>query len=238
MPRCPSCGKGGFATHDTISRHMSQLRSGCSTWFNNLVRIHEDLGRDDNGPNYLRAVDLQPENIDKYNVRGNNDEEMHDGTQEDDSEPIEYFLGAAKAFSGGPTFLNKFEVDQFNECRSSNIYYPFASRGEWQMGSWLLHSGLSMSAINAFLSLDLVYPLLTRHGHHAYKSFRSKHYPYPSIQQLSFESELSYCPVDHAGSPRRSPCLIQQRDPSSTGGTPLSFYSIYSTTLNFRTRLS
>jgi len=208
MPCCPSCGKGGFATHNAVSRHMSQPRSGCSTWFDNLVRIHEDLGRDDNGPNYLRTVDLQPKNIDEYDVRGNDDEEMHDGTQEGDSEPIKYFLGATKVFSGGSTFLNKFEVDQFNECRSSNIYYPFASRGEWQMGSWLLRSGLSMSAINAFLSLDLVHPLLTRHGHHAYKSFRSKHYPYPSIQQLSFESELSYCPVDHAGSPRRSPHLI------------------------------
>jgi len=218
---------------------MSQPRSGCSTWFDNLVCIHEDLGRDDNGPDYLHTVDLQPENIDECDVRGNDEEEMHDGTQEDDSEPIEYFLGAAKAFSGGSTFLNKSKVDQFNECRSSNIYYLFASRGEWQMGLWLLRSGLSMSTINAFLSLDLVYPLLTRHGHHAYKSFRSKHYPYPSIQQLSFESELSYCPVDHAGSPRRSPRLIRQCDPSSsTGGTPLSFYSIYSTTMNFRTRSS
>ena len=187
---------------------MSQPRSGCSAWFDNLVHIHEDLGRDDNCPDYLRAVDLQPENIDEYDVRGNDNEEMHDGTQEDGSKPIEYFPGAAKAFSGGSTFLNKFEGDQFNECRSSNIYYPFASRGEWKIGLWLLHSGLSMSAINTFLSLDLVYFLLTRHDHPAYKSLRSKHYSSPSIQQLSSENELSYCLVGHAGSPRRSPHLI------------------------------
>ena len=82
-----------------------------------------------------------------------------DTADEDDSEsnPIEYFPGAAQAFQGGSTFLNKFAADEFSNHRSSNTYYPFASRGDWQMGSWLLRSGLSMSAINTFLSLDLVY---------------------------------------------------------------------------------
>jgi len=162
MPRCPSCGKGGFATHNAISRHMSQQKSGCSTWFDNLVRIHEDLlGRDHDGPNHsphTTSIDEQFGDIGEYNPWVNSDEEMLDGTREDNSEssPIEYFPGAAQAFVGGSTFLDRFEADQFSNCRSSNIYYPFASRGDWQMGSWLLRSGLSMSAINTFLSLDLV----------------------------------------------------------------------------------
>jgi len=162
MPCCPSCGKGSFATNNAISRHMSQQKSGCSTWFDNLVRICKDLlGRDHDGPNHsphTTSIDEQFGDIGKYNSWVNSDEEMLDGTQEDNSKssPIKYFPGATQVFVGGSTFLGRFEADQFSNCRSSNIYYPFASRGDWQMGSWLLRSGLSMSAINTFLSLDLV----------------------------------------------------------------------------------
>ncbi|KAI6039430.1 hypothetical protein EDC04DRAFT_2526922, partial [Pisolithus marmoratus] len=47
--------------------------------------------------------------------------------------------------------------DKFSNHQSLNIYYPFASRGDWELGSWLLHSGLSMGVINTFLSLHLVH---------------------------------------------------------------------------------
>ncbi|KAI5988435.1 hypothetical protein EDD15DRAFT_2141400, partial [Pisolithus albus] len=53
-------------------------------------------------------------------------------------------------------FVNKFDMDKFSELRSSNVYYRFAPSGDWELGSWLLRSGLSMSAINTFLSLHLV----------------------------------------------------------------------------------
>ncbi|KIM69832.1 hypothetical protein SCLCIDRAFT_102953, partial [Scleroderma citrinum Foug A] len=38
----------------------------------------------------------------------------------------------------------------------NNLYYPFASRADWQLVSWLLCSHLSMAAIDKFLSLELV----------------------------------------------------------------------------------
>ena len=162
MPRCPSCGKGGFATHDAVSRHMSQPRSGCSTWSDGLIRICEDLSMDPDGSNHRHTTHEQLGQgiVDEFGpCQVDGDEEMLDTADEDDSEsnPIEYFPGAAQAFQGGSTFLNKFAADEFSNHRSSNTYYPFASRGDWQMGSWLLRSGLSMSAINTFLSLDLVY---------------------------------------------------------------------------------
>ncbi|KAI5985287.1 hypothetical protein EDD15DRAFT_2176081 [Pisolithus albus] len=83
---------------------------------------------------------------------------MSDGTREEnpDFSFIEYFPGAAQMYKGGSTFINKFDADEFGQQRSSNIYYPFASRGDWELGSWLLRSGLSMGAIDVFLSLDLV----------------------------------------------------------------------------------
>ena len=39
MPRCPSCGKGGFGSHEAVARHMGQPTSGCSSWFDNLPSV-------------------------------------------------------------------------------------------------------------------------------------------------------------------------------------------------------
>ena len=57
----------------------------------------------------------------------------------------------------GTTFLDIFNEDRFAEiCDSDNLYYPFANRPEWELVEYLLTSGLSMAAINRFLSLLLV----------------------------------------------------------------------------------
>ncbi|KAG1878545.1 hypothetical protein C8R48DRAFT_585492, partial [Suillus tomentosus] len=34
--------------------------------------------------------------------------------------------------------------------------YPFSGRKDWELGSWLLHSGFSMGKIDSFLSLGMV----------------------------------------------------------------------------------
>ncbi|KAI5996688.1 hypothetical protein EDD15DRAFT_2387099 [Pisolithus albus] len=82
---------------------------------------------------------------------------MLDETRDEDSTlNFEYFPGAVQTYNGGSTFVNKFDADKFSELRSSNVYYPFSSSGDWELGSWLLRSGLSMSAINTFLSLRLI----------------------------------------------------------------------------------
>ena len=43
---------------------------------------------------------------------------MLDGAQEEDpqSSSIKYFLDAVKMYSGGSTFLNKFDTDEFSSC--------------------------------------------------------------------------------------------------------------------------
>ncbi|KIO02103.1 hypothetical protein M404DRAFT_28061 [Pisolithus tinctorius Marx 270] len=66
------------------------------------------------------------------------------------------FEGAAKTFGLGPTFMDKFNSDQFSNLRASNLYYPFNSHNEWELASWLLRSGLSMRAIDSFLSLSII----------------------------------------------------------------------------------
>ena len=52
--------------------------------------------------------------------------------------------------------MSKFFTDKYAYLQHENIFYLFTSQEEWQLGSWLLQSGLSMVAIDSFLSLELV----------------------------------------------------------------------------------
>jgi hypothetical protein len=52
--------------------------------------------------------------------------------------------------------MDRFDADQHAELRKANIFYPFASRQDWEVASWLLRSDISMAAIDDFLSLELV----------------------------------------------------------------------------------
>ena len=52
--------------------------------------------------------------------------------------------------------MDSFDADPFSEFCERNQFYPFASRGNWELGSWLFNSGLSLVAINKFLQLKLV----------------------------------------------------------------------------------
>jgi hypothetical protein len=59
-------------------------------------------------------------------------------------------------FGSGPGFMDAFNSGPSAEKRGVNIYYPFSSKEEWSLASWLLCSGLSMRAINDFLALPIV----------------------------------------------------------------------------------
>ncbi|KAJ4484164.1 hypothetical protein C8J55DRAFT_426296 [Lentinula edodes] len=66
-----------------------------------------------------------------------------------------YFPGAGKVVSCGATYLDGFNDDRFSEERKENLYYPFSSRPEWEMASFLLKSSLSMQEIDNYLQLEL-----------------------------------------------------------------------------------
>jgi hypothetical protein len=68
----------------------------------------------------------------------------------------ELFAAAGKAFPGGKTFMDAFWEDEYSTMRTENIFYPFASRNDWQFASWLTRSGLSMASIDTLLSLEFV----------------------------------------------------------------------------------
>ena len=156
----PSCGRRSFTNHDAVSRHMTQPKSGCFSWFDDLVHIQQDLlirNGDRGGLDDLQVMTIndQPGTRDECDLLVDRDDQMSlDGDPQSSS--IEYFPGATQMYRGGSAFIDKFHADKFSNHRASNIYYPFASAGNWELGSWLLCSGLSMNAINSFLSLDLV----------------------------------------------------------------------------------
>jgi hypothetical protein len=69
---------------------------------------------------------------------------------------VDEYPGAADAYGPGQTFMDRFDADNHAEYRESNLYYPFASRDDWEVGEFLERSSLSMAAIDEFLSLDMV----------------------------------------------------------------------------------
>lgn len=67
-----------------------------------------------------------------------------------------YFPGAGCVFGLGPGFLGWFQGDENADAWTSNLYYPFLSKGEWEIAAFLSRSGLSMKHIDEFLSLSSV----------------------------------------------------------------------------------
>ncbi|KAJ6545132.1 hypothetical protein B0H10DRAFT_1969908 [Mycena sp. CBHHK59/15] len=67
----------------------------------------------------------------------------------------EEFTGAAQVQPGGDTFKAVFECDQYAEQRKLNMYYPFASRDEWELVSFIVRSNMTLAATDEFLKLCL-----------------------------------------------------------------------------------
>ncbi|KAG1776905.1 hypothetical protein EV702DRAFT_1045915 [Suillus placidus] len=78
------------------------------------------------------------------------------GSQASERPCVEHFRGAAKVYQRGQTFRDRFNMDPYTVHRKDNLYYPFASCQDWELGSFLLCSSLSMAAIDEFLGLELV----------------------------------------------------------------------------------
>lgn len=174
---CPGCGKR-FANEANVLRHLNQPSVACGS----LIRAEHTLAHQEAGatpqatrspslqsvrqsPPYTdaRFNDLPDLNGDWENFPSDLDDsfEAHPPPPHSNSNPdfptnVEYHPCVPQVFPGGKTFMSEFFSDQYGSLRQENLYYPFASREEWQLGSWLLRSGLSMAMIDSFLSLDLV----------------------------------------------------------------------------------
>lgn len=66
------------------------------------------------------------------------------------------------------TFMDRFNNDQHSGSQTENIYYPFAGKDEWELGSFLHSSGLSMRKIDDFLKLKMVGTILFLSFHYTH----------------------------------------------------------------------
>ena len=166
MPHCPSCSKG-FKDAASVAMHMSQPTSGCNTWVNDLVCLQEEeLGLLSTSTarnlslsaHHSYAEDLPAAGAfhDDPNAMAINDNELYEPTSIPNTQIKDCFPGAAQTFRKGQMFLDKFNTDKFCHHQWENLYNPFASQPEWHLALWLLHSGISMSATDEFLSLEIV----------------------------------------------------------------------------------
>jgi hypothetical protein len=69
---------------------------------------------------------------------------------------IEEYPRASKIFGQGETLLDHFYNDEYSHLHDEFPYYPFTLHGEWELASFLLHSDLSMSALDDFFKLSMV----------------------------------------------------------------------------------
>ena len=181
---CQRCGK---KFHDTarVLNHMNQPISSCRTYYEEILQIAETAGCRPGSPEGVQSSGIrsedQPHEMDEMD-RSVGDSPIFDKSRSPtpmatDDDPMintasshgngpfftEFYPGASKIFGSGPTFMDKFDNDQFSKERQMHSHYPFASKDEWHMGSFLLRSGLSMAALDQFFKLELVRDLLSFH---------------------------------------------------------------------------
>lgn len=158
-----------------VVRHLNQPGSSCAKLINldNLISIS------------LRTLPLQPQVrpldgdkdadmpvgfiYDDYPTESGNNVEMMPVL--DDKGPSgssnipptgkgslyrEDFAGASEVYGTGESFMGKFDSDVFAEQRKENLYYPFASKVDWEMAAFLLRSRMSMAMVDDFLKLEAV----------------------------------------------------------------------------------
>ena len=150
--RCPSCHRQ-FASDSCVLRHMNHPRTSCATWFDFLrstESISTEQSQSPRPPTGFTPFDFDNEMDDTTETASNHDtssiahfEDIHPNTP--------------SSLGSGPGFMDHFNANRHAEKRRVNLYYPFTSKEEWGLASWLLCSGLSMRAIDDFLALPMVH---------------------------------------------------------------------------------
>lgn len=177
MPRCPQCCRK-FKDSRAVLSHINQPTASCFGYqkkkrslshelehyrrhkrpritkllLSSETTLHlEQQPQDDNGACVNTAL-VEPEG------RSGMDVEDPPADNSERNFFIEKFPGAAEIFGASATFMDQFDQDPYSVERTNNVFYPFASRSEWELASYLLHSNLSMASIDKYLSLTLVCP--------------------------------------------------------------------------------
>lgn len=159
---------------DTSSKSVEDARSSPLPWSSTLENRASPLARQS------RSVTLEDADEDDA---GLGDIEGHsyssDSTSSSSDRHTEFHPTAGRIYGKGRTILQEVDdKDQFKTERIKNVYYPFMSRQDFEMGAWLSQSNVSMSQIDDFLKLSYVCPFFSMKLHAAdfilgYKKGRS-----------------------------------------------------------------
>ena len=144
-PRCPSCNK----RFSDVLRHLNHRESKCANWFNTTIPRHSSPPHH-HGHSTEDLID--PPISDNFS----NTQQPPPPSHRQPCVQCVEFPGAAKTFGRMKTFMDRFDDDRYSGFRTTNIYYPFSGKDEWELGSFLLSSGLPMRKINDFLRLKMV----------------------------------------------------------------------------------
>jgi hypothetical protein len=141
---------------------MNQPFSSCLTHFEECIDIATTL---QSGPTISESDDMGQQSYEPLDFMDTAEEYFVPSlpastskNPEDRRSPfnIKKHPTSGSVFGRGETFMDQCDNDKFAEKRKGNIYYPFASRDEWELASFLLRSRLSMAAVDRFLKLELV----------------------------------------------------------------------------------
>lgn len=172
MPRCKRCAKL-FKDNSRVLAHMNHPHSSCHTHFQDVVHIAELLQSTQDDAAQTQARSSSPSPLptpspeDDPMLSGDLNHDILDIPMDEDSDtPQPFFLEhhpfPSRTYGPGQTLMDQFDQDKHADKRAQNLYYPFASRKEWEVASFLLRSSLSMANINKFLKLEMV-GLITSH---------------------------------------------------------------------------
>jgi hypothetical protein len=157
-------------------KHLNQPVSACLTYHEEVEHLNRALAASES--RNISEVDFQhpiqeftqdpepipdgflPDSESNMNINPDDinpdDINIHPLCSTPNSPFVEVYPGAGQKFGCGETFLDVFNTDCHAEKQRQHLYYPFASKAEWGLVSFLLCSDLSMNSIDKFLKLELV----------------------------------------------------------------------------------
>ena len=202
--RCPCCRKYFI----NILCHLNHQQSKCANWFDDISSLHHPPQHNDNYSLEDPAA-IHPEPTPHGHLAESSCEPTTPSTQQ--SLYHVKFSGAGATFGRTETFMDRFNSDKYSGSRVDNIYYPFAGKDEWELGSFLHSSGLSMRKIDDFLRLKMVITNHFGHSHSLITKSRSGMLVYPSPQRRRSMVGWKFSLRSLIGGQRRLPSQVTQR---------------------------
>lgn len=175
--KCNRCLKGNFRSQSSVLKHQNQPRSLCYQRYEKQKASLDIQRKSQHGSstqpdsstqfstmtvNLDMSVDCLPQTDDNSNGSNQGEESVvpidpwKESSRNSKLHFIEEYDGAGQIFGTGPTFMDKFNQDQYAAYRKENLYYPFASREEWEYSFFLVRSNMSLALVDELLKLRMV----------------------------------------------------------------------------------